>query len=252
MDNQDNDFDRIENAAADRRRQQDFNDLQNELSGNEVGRTARFLSPEARERLLAQRQGKPTKAMNALELALMSNPAYTAAYEGAADETWAAQSKVQSFQDEVEAAIAKTEADIARMVDNAATLPGGSKAFMDKDGVAWSVDGERIDEALAAGIDWAGKPSREDYELLIERQGQLEQYAHRGRVMANRLGENQNRLEDENEPPSIDELKAISEEAQDIGSELEGLTGELRELVRPDATPTLDATTVTPNMVPIL
>ena len=74
MDNSTTEFDEIENTAADKRRAQDFDDLQNELSGNNVGRIARFLSPEAHALLMEKRNGKQSAVMTALELALMKTP----------------------------------------------------------------------------------------------------------------------------------------------------------------------------------
>ncbi|MGJ8671155.1 MAG: hypothetical protein ACSHXK_16850, partial [Oceanococcus sp.] len=189
LDNQDNEFDKIESAAADRRWQQDMDDLNNELSGNDVGRTARFLSPEVRERLLAQKQGKPSKAMNALEMALMSNPAYAAIHKAAVDETRAAQRTAQAFQDDVEVALAEVRSGIARMLDETVTLPDGRKAFMGKDGVAWTVDGEHVDDSITAGIDWSGRPTRQDYQELLDREEALGNASHLGRQLSNRLGE---------------------------------------------------------------
>ncbi len=63
-------FDEIENSAAERRRIQDFDDLQNEISGNDVGRISRFLSPEALLLLKEKRNGTSSSVMSALDLML--------------------------------------------------------------------------------------------------------------------------------------------------------------------------------------
>lgn len=255
MDNQDNEFDKIENAAADKRRQQDIDDLNNERSGNEVGRTARFLSPEARERLLAQKQGKPSKAMSALELALMNNPAYAAIHKAAVDETRAAQRTAQAFQDDVDMALSKVRADMARMLDEAVTLPDGRKAFMGEDGVAWTVDGERVDEAITAGIDWSGRSTRDDYQKLLTREVTLENASLQGRKLSNRLGEIHNELNDEDEPPSVEAIENYRAEIEAIEAELNSSADELNiktenKSIENDLAP--DIAALSPNAVPTL
>lgn len=255
MDNYDNEFDKIENAAADRRRQQDIDDLNNELSGNDVGRTARFLSPEARERLLAKKQGKPSKAMSALEMALMNNPAYAAIHKAAVDETRAAQRTAQAFQDDVDMTLSETRADTARMLDEAVTLPDGHKAFMGKGEVAWTVDGERVDEAVTEGIDWSGRPRREDYQELLAREETLESASQQGRQLSNRLGEIHNELKDEGEPPSAETIENYRAEIEAIEAELnssrDGLDIKTENTsIENDVAP--DIAALSPNAVPTL
>ena len=223
MDNQDNDFDEIEDAAANRRKQQDFDDLQNELSGNEVGRVGRFLSPEARDKLIAQKQGKPSKAMSALEMALMSNPGYAVLHKTAVDETRAAQIVAQEFQGDVEIAFSKVNAAIERMLDEAVTLPDGRKAFMGKTGQAWTVDGEPVDEAIAAGINWDGTPLHEDYQDLLSRRDKVKNVAHRGDEISLRLGEIYNELHEDSKPPSPAQLEAYREEVVELTNEMDNL-----------------------------
>jgi len=252
LDNQDNDFDKIESAAADRRQQQNFDDLQNELSGNEVGRMGRFLSSEARDKLIAQKQGRPTKAMSALEMALLENRVYAAAYKFAVDETQAAQHEVQAFQDEVDAALTTLKAEIKDMLDEAVTLPDGRKAFMYANGQAWTTDGELVDEAIAAGIDWAGTPPGERYQELLEHQEKLEQFAYRGRVLADTVGSNLNQLQDEDGKSTPEELKSIGEESQDIISEAKELRQEVRMLLKPSDIATPEVGAISPNSVPTL
>lgn len=252
MDNQDNEFDKIENAAADKRRQQDIDDLNNELSGNDVGRTARFLSPDVRERLLEQKQGQPSRAMSALEMALMSNPAYAAIHKAAVDETRAAQRTAQTFQDDVDVAFADVRADIARMLDEAVTLPDGSKAFMGKDGVAWTVDGKRVDDAITAGIDWSGRPTREDYHELLAQEETLENASQQGRQLSNRLGEIYNELHDEDDPPSSDQLDSYRLEVQDIETEYNRMGREIQVIVDVEREFQSSVSAIAPNAVPEL
>ncbi len=131
-------------------------------------------------------------------------------------------------------------------------LADGRKAFMDEDGIAWTIDGEKVDEALAAGINWEGSPSREGYELLLQKKDDLDDYAHRGRVMADRLGENQNRLEDEDNPPTRNELDDIASEAEDLSNEARDLSEELRLTLSPSASATPEPSMVSADVVPKL
>ncbi|MGJ8530557.1 MAG: hypothetical protein ACSHYC_00135 [Alphaproteobacteria bacterium] len=255
MDNQDNEFDKIESAAADKRWQQDIDDLNNELSGNDVGRTARFLSPEVRDRLLAQKQGKPSRAMNALEMALMANPAYAEIHKAAVNETRAAQRTAQAFQDDVDLALSEVRANIASMLDEAVTLPDGRKAFMGKDGLAWTVDGERVDDAITAGIDWSGRPASDEYQELLDREEALGNASHLGRQLSNRLGEIHNELNDEDEPPSVEAIENYRAEIEAIEAELNSSADELNiktenKSIENDVAP--DIAALNQNAVPTL
>lgn len=230
MDNQDNDFDKIEDAAADRRRQQDFDDLQNEMKGDEVGRAPRFLSAEARQDLIDKRNGKQSRAMNALETLLLNDPGYAVLHKAVAAETHEALQNADMFQQRVDTAIEQTMQDIQATLDQAVTLPNGDKAFMGKDGVAWTQDNEILDPALAAGIDWTGRPMREEHLQNLARLEKLEGLSQEGRVLSTRIGDIYNHIHDEKEPPQADELKGYRDEIKGIEADYDLKNQALQDL----------------------
>lgn len=165
-----NEFDEIEKTAAGKRRVQDFDDLQNELSGNEVGRISRFLSPETRALLIGKQNGKQSAYMTALDLALMNNPGFFKAYEAAMNTLGDAEdvaervlTRLEAQLVDMEVQLEEAEAELQNTLDNAATLANGTRVFRDTDGGIWDEHNIRADDA-AASIDWTGlEPSRETY-----------------------------------------------------------------------------------------
>lgn len=166
-----NEFDQIEDAAADRRRVQDFDDLQSEMRGDEVGRISRFLSPEARQLLLDKRNGKRSAYMTALDLALLNNPEFAKAYEGAMNTLGKAEDVAERVLDRLELQLADMEVQLKdaqtehqNTLGNAATLADGTRVFRDADGKVWDEHGKHVEDARAASIEWSGlEPSRETY-----------------------------------------------------------------------------------------
>jgi hypothetical protein len=171
LNNTTNEFDEIEKAAADKRRVQDFDDLQNELSGNEVGRISRFLSPEARALLTGKQNGKQSAYMTALDLALMNNPEFFKAYEAAMNTLGDVENVAERVltrlvkqQADIEVQLKDAEAEYQNTLDNAATLADGTRVFRDTDGNVWNEHGKHVDGAIAASIEWSGlEPSQETY-----------------------------------------------------------------------------------------
>lgn len=255
MDDYQNEFDEIENAAADRRRQQNLDDLASELRGDEVGRQQRFLSTDARQDLIDKRNGKPSKAMAALEWLLANDPAYAALHKAAVSEVRTAQDKAEAFQVKVDDLILEAKQEIAKMVDAAVTLPDGRKAFLDKNDQAWTLDNEMVNPAITEGIDWTGRPKREEYLEHADRLNRLEGAAHQGRVLGTRLGEIHNELNDEDEPPSAEAIENYRAEIEAIDAELNSSTDELNiktesQSIENDVAP--DIATLNQSTVPTL
>lgn len=223
MDDQNHDFDEVESAAAERRRVQELDDFYAEMNGDEVGRQSRFLSADARQALIDKRNGKPSKAMSALERALMDNPGYAALYEAAIEETRDARVKADAFPDKISGRIEQTKQEIADLIDAAVTLPKGDKAFLDANGQAWTLENELVDPSLVEGIDWTGRPSREDLFGLNDRLKLEQDVDHEGRILNNRLGEIEVELLDTDNPLTADEIKERRKEIKEIYSDYDGL-----------------------------
>ncbi|MGJ8690800.1 MAG: hypothetical protein ACSHXZ_14920 [Gammaproteobacteria bacterium] len=210
-------------AATERKRQLDFDDLQRELSGVDVGRIARFLSPEVRDAIHEAKTGQSRFGMklSALVSLLMDDPEYARMYDAAVDENRAARNKHNAFEDRLEQSTLRAREDVDHSTEQAVTLPDGRKAHLDKDGVAWAVDNERIDSAVAEGIDWTGHETRESHLAKVKRLSALEELEQQSNGLGMRLGEIADALHDEDTPPSKDELKAFREEQDAIVEQID-------------------------------
>ena len=213
-------FNIITKAQNERIRQQDLDDLNHELAGVEVGRIKRFLSPEAREIIQGERKDK--KGLDPLELALLSLD-YTQAFEAAERDIREAQQKAGNFLDKADQAIEKLQQEIDDTLAQAVTLPNGKKAFMNKQGEVFTVDGERVDQAIVDGIDWTGKPFLELREEQLRRMDKLQDIANEGSRLSLRLGELDNDLHDDDNRPDKDAVDAIQDEVDGITSQLDDL-----------------------------
>jgi len=201
-------------AHAEARRQVDFDDSQRELAGVEVGRIGRFLSAEAREAAKEARSGGgkgcDSATMTALEMALM-DPDYAEAFHAAEKEIREAQKIVDDLQDDIAATIEKMDSRIEEMLDAAATLPDGRKAFMDENGDVWTVDAERVDQAIVDGIDFDGRPKLGAYEAMLTGRERLDKLDGSTREAGLQLGEYSNALNNDDDPQTMEGIQHIRE-----------------------------------------
>ena len=224
-------FNTIGKAQNERIRQQDRDDLNHELAGVDVGRIKRFLSPESRDIVDGER--KSEKALSALELLLLSAD-YAQAFEATEQAIREAQQKAGKFLDKVDQAIEKLQQEIDETLEQAVTLPNGKKAFMNAHGEVFTEDGERVDQAIVDGFDWTDKPSLELRDDQLRRMDQMRELDVEGTDLSLRLGEIDNALHDEDNPPDRDEVDALSDEVDGISSELNVLDKKLDSLLTPN------------------
>ena len=231
MDNNNSEFDEIEGVAADRRRQQGFDDLQNEMKGDEVGRVPRFLSAEARQILLDKRNGKQSVAMTALDLALMNNPEFAAAYEQAMDTLSEVEDiaervlrRLETHLIDLEVQLKDAQAEYQTTLNNAAVLDDGTKVFRDAKGKVWDEHGKPVVDNVAASIEWSGlEPSYETHrqqrqsidDLIISIQ-ETKNSIHEIRVyQTDVLGNVRADLTNPNHSGSVEDVKAAEDRILD-------------------------------------
>ena len=191
------------------RRQRDFEDLQHELTGHDVGRISRFLaedddrSPEARRR-------KREKEAEQRRLAdLLLNPVYRATYEQLGSELSAAEMDADQTIQSYETAIQVAEQRLSDMETGAARGPNGDPVFRYADGRVVDAEGQTLAPEIAAGISWPpDAPSAEEYfaakEHLAALEGELNQW--RG-YRTDTLGSIRDRYESDGDPMSLDEME---------------------------------------------
>ncbi|GJL94270.1 MAG: hypothetical protein DHS20C05_06750 [Hyphococcus sp.] len=191
-------------SAADARRAQDFDDLQNELAGAETGRISRFFN-ESRRDMEAERQRKKNNTIEFLSnlQAMLQDPEYAARYKGTDD-------LLKRVEAATQRALSKTERELEEILERAARLPDGTIVFKDQDGNARTEEGAIVDVVIADGILWPDdSPSYDDYTGAKQRVDELREY------QVDVLGAAQNELEDEDNPPSLERLEEIQQAVED-------------------------------------
>lgn len=211
----DDELERLNDRFA--RHARDFDDLQNEMSGREVGKAARFLQsgPNGAASSGKSKQER-AEALTRLQL-LLNDPAYAALYRETATALVDAQSKLESMLERVRFEIERNAAAIDDMRDRAARLEGGTRVYRDKDGEVRNEDGRIIADALAAGIIWSGtEPSFEDIRAKIERRERL--MALEADILTGQaeIGEMQAAMDDEDDPRTEPELNDFKGRAEEI------------------------------------
>lgn len=199
------------------RRQRDFDDLQNELADRDVGRISRFFNEGEREAVKAARgKGDTTELLTNLQL-LLQDPEYAALYERVGEKLREAEIAVERAIERAEARLAQEQAALDDMEQQAGKLPDGTPVFKDAQGRVWTADGREVGKTEADSVVWPGDaPSYEDYiaqrekaEAAQERRNELEGYQ-------GRLGGYRDRYEDQNNPPSKDDLKGMEKDVDAV------------------------------------
>lgn len=195
----------------------DFDDLQNEIAGREVGRIERFLPGGAHS---AASSGKAkqerAEALSRLQL-LLSDPAYAALYRETTTALADAQNKLEQMLERVQLEMQRTEAALEEMRDRAARLEVGTRVYRDRDGNVRTEDGKIIEDALAVGIIWNGtEPSFEDMQAELARKERLE--ALESDILAGQaeIGDMQAALQDDEDPPTESEMEGFKDRAEEI------------------------------------
>lgn len=196
-----------------RRAQRDQNDLQDEIAGRDTGRARRFLAEDGRD----ERQGRTRKAsatdtlvqLTALELALQDT-VFAQRYAQVMDMLSDAERRVQTALDQAEADLADANAALTDMEDRANRLPDGRAVFQDADGTWRTADGAPISDHDAASIvPKDGAASWDDYRRQQDAAADARRRADDARDAQVVLGDARDRMEDPDDPPSMDDLDDI-------------------------------------------
>lgn len=215
MDHSD-EFNIITRAQTDRLRQQDRDDLNNELRGTDVGRMSRFLSPEVRDMINGGRKGE--KGLNdiihqtMLDLLLMDDD-YRQLYDDAMDRLRDLEDATQQALDQALIQQAKSQEQLRQTLERAAILDG-QHVFKDARGRVWTEHDQRVKDSDTDRIEWKGnEPSREAYHS-----DRANAHASQRRVddlrayQTDTLGSARDRLTDKDNPLTKDELKGLIED----------------------------------------
>lgn len=190
-------------------RQRDFDDLQHELVGRDVGKISRFLA-ENDDRSAEARRRKREKEADQRRLAdFLLDPVYRATHERLGRDLSAAETDADQTIQSYEIAIQVAEQRLLDMETGAARGPDGEPVFRYADGRVVDAEGRTLAPEIAAGINWPpDAPSAEAYfgakEHLEALSLQLNQW-HSYRT--DTLGSIRDRYDSEDDPMSLDELE---------------------------------------------
>ena len=216
----DADFERLSETFA--RHALDYDDLQHEIAGRDVGGTERFLSgTEMDAGATEKRRATRAETLTRLQI-LLANHDYAAQYRMTVNHLNTAQDRLDKLLDQVRQDIELAEQALEDKRGRAARLEDGTRVYRDKDGNARTEDGEAVPDDIAAGVVWTGdEPTydsiREERERLNRLKG-LEDDVHAGQ---NRIGEIQDDLQNEDSPKTADDMGDLRKEADGIVSGVE-------------------------------
>ncbi|WP_415402426.1 hypothetical protein [Tateyamaria sp. SN3-11] len=191
------------------KRQRDFDDLQNEMSGADTGRMRKFLSPnDDRSPDGKRRKAERERTRRTLE-ELMRDPEYAALYIAFGDRLRTAETEADTALAMIERQLEAAHQMIADLETRAARDPDGRPVFQHADGRVVYLDGSDVDPAIAEGIIWPDDaPSAEDYfAAQTQREALEDKRADWGTYRNDVLGDMRNRYDNEDPAMSLDDLR---------------------------------------------
>jgi len=200
----------VDKTGTETKKQRDFDDLQHEVSGSDNGRMKRFLG-ENRQSIEAKRKKQEAREAQSRLLMLLADPVYRAKYELVHQRLDELEQAAERALSSLENKIFEAKADLKGIQDKAARLPDGTHVYRDADGVVRREDGSEVDQTMIDTIIWSGnEPSYEAYQNANSVVSELEQqYAEVTDYRTDVLGTARNRIEDQDNPPSLNDLDDI-------------------------------------------
>ncbi len=220
---QENDVQKFSLTAQFAKHAQDFDDLQNEMAGRDVGRISRFLNADARDaKSDDKRRSERETALTNLQIMMMNDPAYAALYRDTARTLHETQTFLDQSLEQVQAAKLETQAAMADALDKAARLPDGTQVFKDREGQVRQTDGSIVLDALVASIVWNGtEPTFEEMRTNKNRADGLDELESDILAGQVEIGAMQGRMDDQENPVSAEELDRFKDRAQEIEAGIE-------------------------------
>lgn len=190
-------------------RQRDFDDLQHELVGCDVGKITRFLSADDDRSTEAKRRKRAKEAEQRRLAELLTDPIYRATYERLGRELSLAETDADRTVQRYEMAIEAIETLIVDMEDEAARGPDGQPVFRYADGRVVDAEGLTLAPEIAEGIEWPpNAPSADEYFASKERLVALKDELHQWRgYRTDTLGSIRDRYDNQDNPMSLEAME---------------------------------------------
>jgi len=206
------------------RRERHFDDLQDAMANRDTGRQRKHIHGKDIDPLTGKRKSVADQVRETLEWLLLTNQAYAQAHQAAMTSLRSAETTVTNALDRLLANLEKEQAILDDMLSRAPTLPDGRKVFRDKQGNVKTLDGEIIDDELAASIQWHGdEPSLEETDQQNQRVSGLKDAANELRGIETELGGIRGELTNNEKPPTQKRVGELKER-------IEGLTSRTQKL----------------------
>ena len=195
------------------RRERDRDDLNNEMAGREVGRVRRFLPEGSDPASLRKRREREREYRSRLMALLQSSTAYAALYQETKDTLRKAEAATEIALAEARDRITGAQEAVAGLRDKASTLPDGAQVYRDAEGNVRTEDGTLVEGDDLDRITWReGAPSYED--IAAARRAAADAQANYDAILRYQtdvLGRARDRLTDEDNPPTMDEIRDIQQ-----------------------------------------
>lgn len=216
------------------RNDQDFEDLQNEISGRDVGRNTRFINRTDNTVAAAQRRdAKMHMQITALQAMLQNDPEYAQLYNDTNDLLDRAETAADNAIDQLTQDLSEHEQELNETLENASCLPDGTRVFKDEYGYVWTEDDELVAPKDAEGIVWnENSPSREEYmqqrQKVDETRRRIEDIQH---YQIEVIGNARDRMNDQDNPVTPEEMERIQEDV------IEHADPYVKNIIQPDSAP---------------
>lgn len=209
---------------AARTREEDRRDYERELAGIDIGREARFHGSEFVEERRQGRGGASSTQRSAqqqyasrLQALLANDASYARLHAGTMDALGDAEEATDRAITKAQKALEQAQQQLDQTLSRAAKLSDGTRVFRDARGNVWNERGQRVSEADAAGIEWRGdEPAYEQFledgESVNDRLARVEELQG---YRIDTLGGIRDRMTDEENPPSADEMERFQHDIQD-------------------------------------
>ena len=194
----------------------DFEDLNNEIVGRDVGRHARFLPGENSKRSDDKEKKAERRFRTMLDL-LLADPNYAAAYESADQAVRNAAKDADSEVRYAETALSEATGAFQTLKDRAALLPDGTRVYFDPaSGMIMTEYGRALSDEEAGQIELRGdEPTYTDYLAARDKVKVAQDHLNVWYEYQLLLGGFRNELEDRDTPPSQKRLEQIEREVEE-------------------------------------
>ena len=203
-------------------RQRDVDDLQFAIAGLDVGRQRRHLQEGPAETAMSEQKKSERAALTALQLMLLTDPAYAELRERVQNSLADADARLAELHLEAEEMLAESAAKLDALEARAGELPDGTKVFRSVDGDVFTANGRALDAEERADVAWKpDAPSYEEYQAARDKHAQITEFNDAINRAQDRVDGGKATLEsDHNDPTSAEDLEALE---SDITQSLDDL-----------------------------